>query len=38
MQCFGYCIVDTETAVRQQMLRNDVGYREPEDFKLEVVK
>jgi hypothetical protein len=23
MQCFGYCIIDTDQAVREQALRND---------------
>ena len=27
MQCFGYCIVDTEAAVREMALRNDGAHR-----------
>jgi hypothetical protein len=27
MQCFGRCIVDSETAVRQRALSGDVSYR-----------
>jgi len=29
MQCFGYCLVDRDAAVRQQALLNDAGYRAP---------
>jgi hypothetical protein len=37
MQCFGYCMVDTDQALRDQVLKYDAGYRKREDFKLDVV-
>lgn len=29
MQCFGYCMVDADQALRDQALRNDSAYRKP---------
>ena len=31
MQCFGYCVVDADQAVRQAALRGDAGYKGPRD-------
>lgn len=37
MQCFGYCMVDVDQALRDQVLKHDAAYRSPEEFKLEAV-
>lgn len=37
MQCFGYCMVDVDQALRDQVLKNDAGYRAKEKPLLDVV-
>lgn len=37
MQCFGYCIVDSDQALRDQVLKNDAAYRSREKPIVDVV-
>lgn len=37
MQCFGYCMVDSDQALRDQALKNDAAYRARETPLLEAV-
>lgn len=38
MQCFGYCMVDADQALRDQALRSDAAYRSREEPLLESVR